>query len=183
MIKLNLGCGAAVYEGYINVDVDKQILDNKEPGIKECWDLKKRFPLADGIAEEILLIHTIEHIEKKHHESLFLECHRVLCKGGLLVLAYPEFKVCAKYYIENKRGQRDFWERTIYGRQLYPSDFHVSLMDTDELLVTLTQCGFKNIQFAAEPIPNENNTILKCTKESNPQLLKDDVTRDGILAI
>lgn len=155
--KLHLGCGLCKLDGYLNVDIDEKL----EPDA--IVDLTKPFPFQDNEFEEVLFLHTIEHIEKKYHPTILSEIHRVLKLNGKMILGYPEFEVCAKYWIENVRGRRDYWEACIYGRQSSPSDFHVALMDSAEVKDTLLSLGFDNIIMK----PEEHNlqyTIVSATK-------------------
>ena len=126
-MKLNLGCGNSKLEGYINIDCDETVKPDQVINI--CSFL----PWETDSIEKILFLHTIEHLEKRLYPTIFSELHRILQPDGLLILAYPEFEKCARNWLENTHGKRDFWEMTIYGRQSCPSDFHVSIMNTVEI--------------------------------------------------
>lgn len=56
LIRLNLGCGRNIREGWVNAD--RSLL----PGVDVVVDLEKELPFADDSADEILLSHVIEHI-------------------------------------------------------------------------------------------------------------------------
>ncbi len=158
MKALNLGCGKRKIPStdeneVINLDVEASV----EPDI--VANFIENIPFPDSEFDEVYLFHTIEHIQKKFHVSVFLEIRRVLKQGGILYLSYPEFSVICKYWLENFRGDREFWEKTVFGRQLYPSDHHVCAADSVEMTLLLESCGFKDIAF--KPEPREYNTILK----------------------
>lgn len=156
--RLNVGCGHGRIEGYINIDIEK--FDN----VDLVLDIRKSiFPFKDSSVDEILLFHTIEHIEYKYHKSIFKEFWRLLQPDGTLYLSYPEFKVCAQYYIDNHKGMQEFWRNTIYGLQRTEGDYHVTLMDTDWLCCDLHDCGFYNIEYMPEKA-EEWNTILRAQK-------------------
>ena len=157
-IAYNLGCGSNKLPGCINVDINPE----NNPDI--VADFRQPFPSDFEPADRVFLFHTIEHIEAKHHLSVYLQAHRLLKSGGLFVLSYPEFAICADRFIKNYKGQRDFYRATLYGRQLFPADYHVTPMDTQEVVASLLACGFTSIEVKQEPVPNEFNTIVKCVK-------------------
>lgn len=177
MLKLNLGCGKARYDGFINIDIEESL----HPDV--LCDFRKSLPYEDKSVDSILLIHTIEHIEAKYHVDMLFEFNRVLRVGGGLTIAYPEFSKCAMNYINNYRGQREFWKNTLYGRQLYPADFHVTLMDTDEFKCVLRDCGFCQINSHAEPSPEEHNTILICRKSNLPVVSREQVLQSELFGV
>lgn len=78
-MRLNLGCNDDVREGYRNVDVC-------EP-CDEVADLSKPWPWLTSSVDEILANDVFEHLPDKVHTMN--EAHRVLCNGGLLILAVP----------------------------------------------------------------------------------------------
>lgn len=157
MSKLNLGCGRSKIAGYINVDNEK----STEPDV--IADFTSTLPFEDASQDEVLLFHTIEHIQKRYHGQVFAEIRRVLAEDGIFMCSFPEFKHIAKNWLDNVGGQRDFWEATIFGRQIYPSDHHVCAVDSMELAALLEQVGFRDIIVRMEPGHNYN-TIVKCTK-------------------
>ena len=171
MRTLNLGCGSRKIPGAVNVDIEKTL----SPDI--VADFTEKLPFPDADFDEVYLFHTIEHVQKKFHEGIFREVRRVLQEGGIFYLSYPEFSVIAKNWLENKQGNREFWEHTIYGRQLYPNDYHLCAMDTNEVRLKLEMCGFKDIAY--RPEPHEYNTILKATACELPdnieKLIYDEV--------
>ena len=167
-MKLNIGCGKSNYPGYINIDM--------EPSVKPdlIMDIRKDLlPYRDGCVDEILFIHTIEHIEKRYHYKILTEFRRVLSADGKLIIAYPEFLKCVENYKNNVSFRRDFWEATIYGRQLYPGDYHISLMDSELFVKELLEYGFDKIKYGPEPYPNEYNTILTCQKNMEWTTIED----------
>ena len=157
--KLNLGCGSNKIKGYINIDVDKAL----RPDLALDFAVSQ-LPYKDKTMTEIVMFHTIEHIQKRRHAFIFSECARVLKTGGKFYLSYPNFWKCAQLWHDNKQGAREFWEKTIFGRQDFPSDFHVCAMAEDELTESLLAVGFDKIRHAAEDHPNEYNSITSCVK-------------------
>lgn len=156
-MKLNLACGSCKLDGYVNVDVNSSV----EPDL--VLDVKGVLPWKDGEVDEIVFSHALEHIETKYHMGLLCEFHRVLKMGGLLILGYPEFSVCARYWIDNHLGRREFWTACIYGRQCDPADFHVSAIHTPDLRDLLKQLGYVDIVHQVEPF-NEQYSLIRAAK-------------------
>lgn len=158
-LKLNLGCGEVKIPHYVNVDVEESL----KPDVV-CNFIKAPLPFEDSTVDEVLLFHCIEHIEKRLHGRIYCEIFRVLKPNGRFLLSFPEFTKCAENYITNYKGMREFWEQTIYGLQRYPSDFHVSAMNSKEVSYLLRDIGFFSIVFCPEPPPNEYNSIVSSKK-------------------
>lgn len=175
-MKINYGAGETKLKGYINIDIEESV----KPDL--LLDIRKQpFPYENDSVDEITCIHNIEHIEYKYHETIFTEFHRVLKKDGRLFLAYPEFEICSKYFLENHKGLKDFWRATLYGRQLYPGDYHVTPMITRDLIWMLTDLGFVGIASNPEPM-QEFNTFLVCFKgkklRTHEDLVREEVFGD-----
>ena len=161
-MKINYGCGETKLESYINIDIE----ESTKPDL--VLDLRKQpFPYEDFSVEEIVCTHNIEHIEYKYHPPILAEFQRVLISSGRLILAYPEFEKCVKNFLSNYKGLKDFWRATLYGRQLYPGDYHVTPMITEDLIPLLKDVGFTNIRYIPE-IDQEFNTFLSCVKGVRP---------------
>lgn len=160
IIKLNLGCGTEKLLGYVNIDVEKKC----KPDVL-CDFTAQKLPFK-GVSE-IVLFHTIEHINKKLHSRILRECWRVLKPDGRIIISYPEFLKCVKNWRTNYRGMKEFWEHTIFGRQLYPSDFHVCIMHTPDFLDVLKDCGFKDTVSIVETL-EPHNTVVTAVKGDRP---------------
>lgn len=161
-MKLNLGCGTTKIEGYVNIDCNPAVKPDKVVNF-----ISGKLPYRTNSVEEVLLFHTIEHIQKVYHRVVVSEIYRVLKPGGTFICSYPEFRTIAKYWLENFKGKRDWWEKTIFGRQLHPSDFHVCAMEFKSFSNLLKNCGFKDIKVQLEE-PEEYNTIISALKGNVP---------------
>lgn len=167
MTKLNLGAGTNKIKDAVNVDMEESCKADL------TFDIRSSFPLSSCLFDEVYLFHTIEHIQKQYHRSLFLEINRVMKEGGTFFLSYPEFAKVCQNWLTNFQGKREFWEATIYGRQSWPGDFHVSAMDSDELKQQLEECGFYDIKFHPEPL-EFYNTVVTCIR-TVPQRTYEEV--------
>jgi len=87
-MKLNIGCGERVLAGYVGVDIAAR---NAATIRAPAHDL----PIEDGVADEVLAIHLIEHIYEWEVDDTLKEWARVLKKGGTLAIEAPDiFKAC-----------------------------------------------------------------------------------------
>jgi len=151
--KLNLGCGAARITDAVNVDMNPDV----KPDL--CFNLTESFPLSDEQFDEVYFFHCIEHIEKFKQPSVLAEIHRVTKLGGTVYISYPEFSEIANHWLKRTNNDRSFWEKTMFGRQLYAGDYHYAAMDTVEFKETLFLAGFnvkKQFQEPTQPF----NTVL-----------------------
>lgn len=82
-MKLNLGCGKIIKEGYINCDIVKH------KGVNKVFNLNKKLPFKNNSVDEIIAHHIIEHLDRP--DFFISECHRVMKKGGILSIKTPYF--------------------------------------------------------------------------------------------
>jgi predicted SAM-dependent methyltransferase len=157
-MKLNIGCGEQKLEGFINIDSYEGAKPDLLHDITQC-----SLPYADNSVDAIYCIHNIEHIPFKLWPFVFHEFHRLLNPEGFLFLSYPEFEACAKNFVTNFRGERDFWRNTLYGRQLWPGDFHIAPVITSEISNMLGREGFDRIVTGPSP-DTDYYTNLICKK-------------------
>ena len=160
-MKLNVGSGRAKIEGYINLDISAEC----EPDI--VHDFRKGLPYPKETFDEVIMLHSIEHIEKKFHEIIFSEVKRVLKADGTFIITFPDWEKCAKNWLNNKNDQREFWEATIYGRQLYPSDYHVCICTVDGMARKLARIGLDPYWQGYEQntsLGQDCNGVIKCKK-------------------
>ena len=160
--KLNVGCGSNKIKGYINIDGEASCKPDLILDIT-----RKKLPYEDNSINEIVMFHCLEHISKRFHSKVLLEFARVLKQGGSLIVSYPNFWECAQRWYANTYGERTFWEATIYGRQLYPGDSHVCIVDPDELTELLCSCGFDGVYNFPEP-DELYNSVTVATKCGEP---------------
>lgn len=175
MLRLNLGCGEAKLDGFVNVDIIES--DIVKPDIL-CDIRRQNLPYDDNSVDDVYMIHCIEHIEMIYWDFIFKEVNRVLKPMGTFLLSYPEFGECAKRFLNNTGGIRNFWRMTLYGRQLFPTDYHVSPMDSKSLKEFLDSYGYYRINFKPESEAAPYNTILVALKDPAPCMREDVIARE-----
>lgn len=94
--RLNLGCGAFKKPGFLNVDVNNAV----DPDM--VVDMSRfPYPFTDEEFDHIEADHSLEHTNDPF--ATMREIHRVLKKGGTLVIRVPHFSR-AMAHPDHKRG-------------------------------------------------------------------------------
>jgi hypothetical protein len=86
MLRLNLGCGQNLMEGYVNVDK----YGSFSPDV--VWDLEVTpWPFETGSVEEIHLRHVLEHLgaQTEVFLSIMKELYRVCAPNATVLVAIP----------------------------------------------------------------------------------------------
>jgi predicted SAM-dependent methyltransferase len=121
MVKLNLGCGKDIRDGYINIDIY-----NEHPSILR-YDVSNLYSFETNSVDEILALDILEHFPIDKIDGLVGEWCRVLKSGGELIIQTPDVeRVFSVFYKQALEGKIT-WERLariIYGGQDYPYNFH-----------------------------------------------------------
>jgi SAM-dependent methyltransferase len=121
-MKLNLGCGSHVPEGWINVDYALGARMMKIPFFKSInrkirlfdldWnrnvylhDLNRRFPWPDSSVDVVYSSHNMGYVDAK----LFLsECFRVLRSGGIIRVVVPDLRHVVDEYLKGNIPADEF---------------------------------------------------------------------------
>jgi SAM-dependent methyltransferase len=150
-IKLNLGCGDKILDGYINVDVANERA-GKQPDI--VCDIRKLSVFEDDYCEEILSVHVFEHFWRWEVENILKEWMRVLKPGGKLILECPNLQAACEAFLRDPdlsalpgpEGQRTMW--VLYGdpRWQDPLMVHRWGYTPKSLAQVLFNCGFTDIK-------------------------------------
>ncbi len=173
MFRLNIGSGESNLEGFINIDV----LSNEvvKPDLVHQVG-RNRLPYEDESVDEIWMIHSIEHIELYFWDQMFNDFSRVLKPQAVLLLSYPEFSECSRRFISNEGNKRDFWRKTLYGRQLWPGDYHVSPIHSPDLKDYLETHKFYRVAWRPESPEAPYNSTMVARRDPAP-VTKEDVIR------
>lgn len=135
-LKLNLGCGGAGIEGFINIDHRLSRATNMLLDIK-------RLPFRKSTVEVIEAHHVIEHISHVKVGIMLDEWWRVLKHDGKLIIECPNVDETMKEYLAGNE-YRIF---NIYGLQRYKGDFHLFGYNAKRLKELLEKHRFYNCKF------------------------------------
>jgi SAM-dependent methyltransferase len=113
-VKLNLGCGDKILDGYVNVDVAASRA-GKRPDV--LCDLHALTPFENDTVDEILSVHVVEHFWRWEVVGVLKEWRRVLKPGGVMILECPNLKSACEEFLANpelhsgpgQEGQRTMW--------------------------------------------------------------------------
>ncbi len=112
-MKLNLGCGGDLQEGYLNIDLTKPSKSNDGKSIDEFEfresDVSNLNWLEDESVSEIRAQDIIDHIHWKDLETTLQEWRRVLKTDSYLYIRYiPDFEKSAMKYFKSERKKEDW---------------------------------------------------------------------------
>lgn len=141
-VKLNLGCGNKILDGFVNIDYPDNY-SGKKPDIEA--DLRA-LPIADETADEAYAIHVLEHFHVWEAPDVLREWKRVLKPGGRLVLELPCLeKVLGWFTHKPLLPQMTWW--ALYGDPSYKNEnmVHKWVYTVPMMIDTLTQAGFENV--------------------------------------
>lgn len=127
-MKLNLGCGPQVLDGWVNVDYALGARLMKLPLLRAVnrklrvfnvdWDerifvhdLTKPFPWSSGSADVVYSSHTLEHLSKEDGRRFLSECHRVLRDDGVIRIVVPDLRSLIDDYTQGQIKADDFVQR------------------------------------------------------------------------
>ena len=149
-MKLNLGCGDKILEGYVNVDVVESRA-GKSPDV--LCDLHALEPFEDASADEVMAIHVVEHFWRWEVVEVLREWVRVLKPGGRMVLECPNLVSACQAVVADpdnatlpdQRGQRSMW--VLYGdpRWQDPLMVHRWGYTPRSLAMVMHEAGLENL--------------------------------------
>ena len=173
-LKLNLGCGAKVLHGWVNVDYSYGARLAKIPLIRDIikqfrifnveWDkqifihdLTKPFPWKDNTVSVIYSSHTLEHMDRENGMNFLKECHRVLKPHGIIRIVVPDLAPIVERYVNKTLPSEYFLEELYVLRGKPPRSFlkrllwpyvgfpHQCMYDAESLIRIMKVAGFLQV--------------------------------------
>jgi SAM-dependent methyltransferase len=160
-LRVNVGCGFNVADGYVNIDVVNH------PQVF-FWDCRKSLPFDDASVEIIFAEHVLEHFEYPSQSANFLkECHRCLKSGGVVRIVVPDGALYLSLYDSSSwqemarvrpltwldGGYKDGWLDMVYRTKMefINSIFrqgteHKFIYDFQTLELHMKDCGFDDVR-------------------------------------
>ena len=172
-MKVNLGCGTQMPDGWVNVDYALGARFAKIPFFRAAnrrlglfyldWDegihvhdLTKTFPWEDASVEVIYSSHMLEHLSREDGQRFLEQCHRVLRVDGIIRLVVPDLRYRVGEYIEGRVPADEFVQALgvlhegsggRLKRRLSPfvefPHTHKCMYDSSRLLEVLREIGFQ----------------------------------------
>lgn len=137
MLKLHLGCGEKILEGFVNVDI------RALPGVNLVSDIKTLREFANDTVDLIYVCHVLEHFTRREYKNVLKRWYDLLKHEGVLRIAVPNFESICKYY--NKTKDLNSIRGLLYGGQNYEQNFHFCGWDFETLKEDLHSIGFKEV--------------------------------------
>src|SRR5665213_2402619 len=106
-MKLNLGCQIHAFEGWTNQDIIGDDPNIKADLVCDAAEL----PLEDNSVDFIYAGHLIEHYYPDTVDAAMREWHRVLKRGGKLVVITPDCGAVFKDYASGKLTMEHTWQQ------------------------------------------------------------------------
>lgn len=138
-MKLHLGCGSKILDGFINIDIRNDLGANIVDNIAEL-----KFVKENNSIDLIYSCHVLEHFGRNEYKNVLKRWFDVLKPNGILRLSVPDIEACINYYNNTKDLQKllgFFW-----GGQNYKYNFHYMGWDFKSLKKDLLEIGFKKIK-------------------------------------
>ena len=138
MLKLHLGCGDIILDGYTNIDLYNEKAD--------VQDDIRTLQYDDNLIDEIYTSHVIEHFDYKEAFDILREWYRVLKPDGYIITETPDFLgSCIKFVNASSEEERIEMYGHFFAKPWLPGQTHKFLYTENQLKWTLEQCGFRNI--------------------------------------
>ena len=141
-MKVHLACGKHILDGWVNVDAVKHPKAPRDPDIfADVSDL----PIDDGVADEVLSVHILEHFYEWEVTGVLAEWRRILKPGGRLVLEMPDVVKACRNILEGRDDMWGMWP--LYGDNTLkdPLMCHKWGWTFKTLRPVLESCGFTGI--------------------------------------
>ena len=146
--KINIGCGADILDGYINLDYHDQ------KGVDVIWDIKKTpWPFKDNNFSEAFCSHTLEHI--KDIQSTMKEIWRISKPGAKIIIRVPHFS-CGVYHrdITHKRPFSFFSMDYFYNASIYYERENANLFKITKRKLNFTRLSATWLNYIMNPLIN-----------------------------
>jgi predicted SAM-dependent methyltransferase len=169
LVKLNLGSGLRVKQGWINIDASLNTLISSWPkyaqkisyrisGAKQnfsfeqyynilknnrfvCHNLIFGIPFIDSCADYIFCSHLLEHLTQQQGINLIKEMYRVLKEKGTVRIVVPDLAYTVNLYCSGEKGEA---LKRFFNDGENQNDFtrHKYMYDFEILKSILTDAGF-----------------------------------------
>lgn len=137
-MKLNLGCGADVRSGYINIDIIPQ--NNMSQDRYRQGDIGSLDWLTeDNTVDEIIALDCLEYLPTNIVKQALTNWAQKLSTGGTLKILVPDCHAVAKAFAQGQFNLQEY-SQIIFGTQ-EGNDNRLTVIDTVTLLNILQDIG------------------------------------------
>lgn len=119
-MKINLGCGNRLLEGYINIDIYAPSHKTKEQFLQaDALEIDSYF-LADSV-DEVYSSHFFEHLTHFEVTDLLYRIFNILKPGGKLIIRVPDFIGLITDYAK-RQSKGDFSDTDILHLKVFSTE-------------------------------------------------------------
>jgi len=137
-MKLHLGCGSKILDGFTNVDIRKM------DGVDIVDDVGLLKTFEPNSVELIYACHVLEHFSRHKRLQVLARWYEVLQNGGVLRLAIPDFQQVVHLYRDGVELEKLMG--LLYGGQDYEYNYHCYCWDFDSIRRDLKAVGFNEVE-------------------------------------
>ena len=134
-MKLNLGCGGDIREGYENID-----LYHKDPRVKNVDIERLNEIYSANSIDEIVASDVIEHISHRHVKKVLQMWISILKPGGKIYIKTPDVVKQLECFT-NGTWNVELFSYMVFGGQETPGNFHKCTFTIDYLSKLLESYG------------------------------------------
>lgn len=143
-VRLHLGCGETMLEGYVNIDYPQ----TKHSVFRVAPDYEAdltALSFPDGSVDEIRLHHVFEHFNRVVALGMLVRWHRWLGLGGSVLIETPDFAATAEAALRETGAARVALVRHLEGDQAADWAYHVGQWYPERFERTLAAFGFGDV--------------------------------------
>ena len=190
-VKVNLGCGLTVTQGWVNIDGSLNSLVSKLPevfirfiynytGANQSFDrdeyvgivsgnrfihhdLRSGLPLPEKTVSHVYTSHFLEHLNKEEAHKLLNDSYKALVDGGKIRISIPDLEYAISLYPDKKT---EMMEKYFFiNDKANPFSNHKYMYDYESMAAILRNIGFKHVErggFASGDFPNVELLDNRC---------------------
>ncbi len=154
-VRVNLGCGAHIIKGWINIDV---FYTAPSPNVDfVIADITKEIPLESNSVDYILCDQVLEHIKMSEVPTVLYNIKRVLKPGGEAIIVVPDFEDAVKQWLAYDHNLAfnpmtyQWLSEVVYGNQAHEGEFHKTPMCGGYLHYVLNMVGLTKHEILVYP--------------------------------
>lgn len=138
-MKLNLGCGTDIRNGYINID--RIVRDDIPSEIYKQGDIESLdWFIENNTVEEILALDCLEYLPIDRVQPSLVNWANKLVKGGVLKILVPDCYAVARSFVYGQFSLQEY-ATIVFGTQKTPDEDRLSLIDAQTLSTILKDAG------------------------------------------
>jgi|GEM_PF-569222 len=150
-LKLNLGCGKDIQEGFVNID-----LFSENPSVVNM-DIRKLI-IKDNSVDLIYANDILEHFSHRETSSILKEWARVLKPNSEIIIRCPNIRLQIEAYMRGD-WDADIASFMIFGGQSNPGDYHCIGFDEKSIRKHLSAAGFEITSYQEHDFPQDKGFI------------------------